>query len=535
MKSLVLTLGHNSSAVLVSDGKILAGYEEERLSGIKSDSSFPVRSILRLINRYNLPSNSSVCVSHWFLDGRLPREKNKYWDPVFLREQFPRHELLELDRYILTHHDAHALSAEVFAGGTFPLPHHIFVLDGFGTRGEFVSVYECDPVPRLIRKHCGFNQSLGMWYQYATLYCDMKMHQDEYKMLGFETRILDVIQDPKDVENLTRLIDDYAWQRADAVFSLVAAETSLTTLVHTQEMVKTTLDLFLDKIKELFHIQNPDSLQTKRILVSYFIQRLTEDLVKCLFEDIKPINLIVVGGLFYNVKINSMLCDLTPGQFCAMPLAGDQGAGLGVYQHYFRDLEWPNNLFWGHRDPIEPTSDGMVRTENVQEVLYSELVKKGIVNLVRGSMEFGPRALCNTSTLALPTTANAEMINKMNGRVNEMPFALVVTREQADTMFRDIDKVHRSLEYMIVTREFNPHEHVAVSGGAHWYPIEKRITCRPQVTDDLLMIKLLNAFGPLINTSFNIHGQPIVFGQHEIELAHDREKLDFPITTVIGE
>ena len=72
MKVLVLTLGHNASAIVVEDGIILAGYEEERLSGIKADSTFPSMAIKRLKEMYNLAPNISICISHWFLDGDFP-------------------------------------------------------------------------------------------------------------------------------------------------------------------------------------------------------------------------------------------------------------------------------------------------------------------------------------------------------------------------------------------------------------------------------------------------------------------------------
>jgi len=57
MKVLVLSLGHNSSAILVEDGHIVAGYEEERLSGIKADSTFPQMAILQLLDLYKIPSD----------------------------------------------------------------------------------------------------------------------------------------------------------------------------------------------------------------------------------------------------------------------------------------------------------------------------------------------------------------------------------------------------------------------------------------------------------------------------------------------
>ena len=216
-----------------------------------------------------------------------------------------------------------------------------------------------------------------------------------------------------------------------------------------------------------------------------------------------------------------------------MPLAGDQGAGLGVYQHNFMDLKWPNHLLWGRRTLGKSDVDGIVNGDinTVKRALYDY----GIVNIVRGPMEFGPRALCNTTTLALPGPEQARMINIMNDRTNEMPMALVMTQNQADTLFERCDRVYKSLEYMVITRRFKHGLQTGLEGGAHYYPLEDAYTCRPQITSDPFMVSLLDEFGPLINTSFNFHGQPIVYDLPSIEYAHGKEHEKFDIATIIME
>jgi len=241
-----------------------------------------------------------------------------------------------------------------------------------------------------------------------------------------------------------------------------------------------------------------------------------------------PTNLIVVGGVFYNVKLNSVICDLVPGKFCVMPLAGDQGAGLGVYEHYKHDLIWPDHVFWGHRplfkleDPYAPQ-------------LYQQIFKRGMVNLIRGSMEFGPRALCNTSTLAIPITNNVQVINTMNNRATIMPMGLVVTDNQTNDLFEDINKVHKSLEYMVIARDFKPGKHVGLEGGALFYRHLNKWTCRPQITRDPIIVGLLETFGPLINTSANYHGQPIVWSMDQISYMVKKQLDFYPIYTMISE
>jgi predicted NodU family carbamoyl transferase len=312
-------------------------------------------------------------------------------------------------------------------------------------------------------------------------------------------------------------------------------EISLDRLGDIRKDVNTILDTF---ITGLCDGNKPIDEYTKRVMTSYFAQFLVEVIMVGLLGMFAPKNLILVGGVFFNVKLNKILCDIVPGKTCVMPLAGDQGAGLGVYQQYLHGLKWPGHLFWGKRDPFTDPNIPGIEIYNDPKISYDsvayELDKKGKVNLVRGAMEFGPRTLCNTSTLAIPTAANAAAINAMNQRTNEMPFALVMTQAQAEDLFVDLDRVHRSLEYMIITREFKWNKgDSSLIGGAHYYPIQDVYTCRPQITSEPEMVKLLEHFGPLINTSFNFHGQPIVYDLNQIIYNHTKQRETADIITVL--
>ena len=526
--ALALSLGHNSSAVAIKDGDILGGYEEERFSQIKSDSQFPIQSIKALKSQFDLPDNTDICVSHWFLDGNV-HNPTKYWQPNTLLALFPDAKVHSLEINKFSHHDAHKESAKVFAGPEFTSEdYYTLVMDGFGTAGEVMSIYHND---LLISRVFGFQYSLGMFYQYSTAYIGMKMNQDEYKQLAYETRIVNL---PVNTDEINNYIDNFSRAQMNKLgyamsTGLMDPMVSLDALTQTQMWVNSVLDKYLDE----FNMTDADLL-TKRILVSYFSQRYVETMVLSVVQNLHPKNLLVVGGLFYNVKLNHLMAEEVIGKLCVMPLAGDQGAGLGVYNYHFNDLVWPEHLFWGHRDlDYNKLSavEGIVVCNSEREarqLIAGQLRTEGFVNIVRGSMEYGPRALCNTSTLALPDVGIATQINKMNERTNEMPFALVCTKDQAYEHFEDCDKIHKSLEYMICTRIFHRNEHLGLEGGAHYYPLEDYYTCRPQITNDLMMIDLLNTFGPLINTSWNFHGMPIVRGTDEIIYTHNSERLALP-------
>ena len=511
MKSLVLTLGHNSSAVVIEDGHILGGYENERITGIKSDSQFPRQAIDELKKQIDLVG-CNIYVSHWFLNGELPKDDIKHWDPDYIHTYFSDSPIYSHTPKC-THHDGHMWSAEVFVGEDFP-DHHTLVVDGFGTHGECISVYYNRD--RIVRYY-GFHQSVGLLYQYATDFCGMKMHQDEYKMLGYETLIstLDV-----DIDQLNYIID-----YVDNFFDTTQGnhkETDLTWLSYTKEVVHGHLNKFILHIETQYY--KKFGINEIRILISYYVQRHLENVISGIVKGLNPTNLVVSGGVFYNVKLNSLLCDMVLGKFSVMPLAGDQGAGLGVYEYYNQDLIWPEHLFWGKRSLLRNEDD-----------ICKNLYQNGMVNLIRGSMEFGPRALGNTSTLAIPIMENVNKINKMNNRTTIMPMALVVTEEQAQDLFVDIDKVHKSLEYMVMARDFKPGKHIGLEGGALFYPHQMKWTCRPQITTDSTLIDLLNTFGPLINTSANYHGQPIVFSMDQIQFMNDKQNEIYPINTIISE
>lgn len=539
MYNLAISLGHNSSAVLIKDGRVLAGYEEERFTGIKSDSKYPINAIEELKARYSLPKDTDVFVGHWFTDAQLPAP-NKYWDPQHIRNLFPNGSVDSLSADF-THHDSHLESAMVFAGREFTGRCLAIVADGFGSFGECVTIYEVTGGSyRVKHRVFGFEKSLGMLYQYATAFMGMKMHNHEYKMLAYEVRLNQVLEYAERVA-LDQMAQETAHEYLKSYHNMkLGNEFDPVITLDALPNVQAQINKVLSNVVETFQVFDE---YEKRVVVSYFVQRVVElvmtTTVSMYYQDG---NLLVVGGLFYNVKLNHLLAKkVTKGRFCAMPLAGDQGAALGVYQAYKGDLEWPDSLAWGDRDLIfsDDLPKGFIVVDNEEQahtLLNRQLHNTGWVNLVRGKLEYGPRALCNTSTIALPYKGIAEDINRANARTMEMPFAPVMTAEQADNYFIGCDKVHKSLEYMIITREYRPGMHEEVQGAAHHYPLEDVYTGRPQITADPLMGELLKAHGPLVNTSFNFHGVPIVRSPEQILDTHVKQletAPDLEPTTIV--
>jgi carbamoyltransferase len=527
MKHLLLTLGHNSSAVLVQDGKLVAGYEEERLTGVKSDSRFPINAIAALLGN---DKPDMIYCTHWQPYADLSEMGGKYWNPEYA-EDIPVRSHTDN-----THHDTHAFGALAFAGLDFPNDKtYVMVVDGFGSFGEHFSMYRLTNSRslELVFRGRGYDTSLGLMYQYATAFMGMKMHEDEYKLLGYEVHVTSTNADKLEIY-IDRAVETWAMavhmphlgSEYDPIFNVAALPA-----------VRERFFKIFGEVLAVVGITNPTTFDARATL-AYFIQTVLEGCVIRILNQYDVRNLIVSGGCFYNVKLNKILLDAVPGKFCAYPLAGDQGNAIGLYAMDHPKFRMPNDLFWGHR-----------RLENVGEVkgleyiTYDQITERvvdkimsgpGYVNLVRGSMEFGPRALCNTSTLALPARSIVNTINTANNRNTVMPMAPVMTRSQWRIRYQNCDKVWRSEEYMILAMEHKNRPHGMEGASHHYgYPFQDHWTGRPQVIrpTDGAMTAILEETGPLINTSFNYHGMPIAYDMPSIIENHQKQHLNNPSFT----
>jgi predicted NodU family carbamoyl transferase len=476
-----------------------------------------------------------VYATHWAPDGVLNSMSAKHWDPAWF-EGVPIRTLSPS----FTHHDAHMYGVMCYAGHAFPrkLGTIGVVVDGFGTMGEHFSVYDLsDGRCKLIERVHGYETSLGLWYQYATAFLGMKMHEDEYKLLGYEAHIepgvarrVDAVAITVAHEWIAKMGESIYGSKYDPLYDLSALAN-----------VKQRIFQHLTSFAVEFGVNDVASFEG-RVIISYYVQKVLELVVMLKVSAHHPSNLLLSGGVFYNVKLNMLLVDaVAPGLTCVYPLAGDQGCALGLYAHDHPNFEFPKNLNWGHRvlrnvGTVPNLQYADTEAEAVHR-LRRALKSVGYVNFVRGSMEFGPRALCNTSTLALPTTQNVDRINWANNRNTVMPMAPVVTIGQYKSLFDNTKYVWKSYQHMVVALEYAEHPLPNMMGVAHGYEHPSRHhTGRPQVvaSDDELMWALLDEHGPLINTSFNYHGSPIVLTMHDVITDHMKQLRNDPsFTTVV--
>jgi len=450
---LVITLGHNSSVALFNkNGKCICAYEEERLTKVKSDSSFPKLVIEECLNYANPKDIKYITISNWF---DKQGESNKYIDYKYLERRFNK-AIIQVPNENNTHHDMHAQSVWNFSGTESGLT---IVADGFGNNEEVISIYRNGI---LIDRIHGYERSLGLMYQYATAAAGLKENEDEYKLLGYEIKsnLSECIIDMPDTMDITddRLIN--------------------------YNKLKEVKEYWLKEFSQFDNIE--DIAHQAQLLLEHKVYNIVKGYSN-------PDELIQLsGGIFYNVKLNNLLLRECK-KICINPVCGDQGNVFGLDGLYY------DNLYLGKR-----------------QIKHKYPTREDITESFIGDMEFGPRALCNTSTLALPTLENVEKINNRNNRNTVMPMAPVVTREFFEDNFYDTESIIKSEKYMICSFDFIEMKD-EWRGAAHYDPWRKVYTGRVQVLDveDELYNYIESRGGIMINTSLNYHGTPILMSDDD--------------------
>lgn len=554
---LLITLGHNSSAIFVdnsTDEQRIIGYEQERLSRIKADSQFPIDAINEIEHHvgFNTIKGCDILISHWFNTDSEPIGNKYLTEKNFekLLSYSPRN--IRMTDFSFTHHDAHAFSAHAFfkyhnKPVASKAPHHTLVVDGFGNDEEVISLY-CtlaeDEKPKLIHRVYGYEHSLGLFYQYATAFTGMKENQDEYKFLGYEAHIEEVLTEEQ-VDTLDHYISStvekflHAWMKETN--KPVSNKGQLINYKKLSEVRAHWYQVFAE-VCSAIDISKHSSFDA-RCAIAYFIQQTCEIALSLFIEEFGVQNLSVAGGTFYNVKLNNKLMSTIKGFFCAMPLAGDQGAAIGMYEYEHKEnapVFSFNTLAWGKRRLYnfgkyangksihyhELSAGCESELEQITKEIATHISNGRLVDVVLGNMEFGPRALGNTSTLFLPTEDNTRHNNIMNARNEVMPCAPMCTPLTANMLFDsyELNRVVGSDRFMICTHNYKKPYSKMYAGVMHNKTFGGGIyTGRPQIVrpdtimhDILTRVREISDATCVVNTSFNAHGNPIVFDTKDI-------------------
>jgi carbamoyltransferase len=558
---------HDSAAALVVDGRVVAAAQEERFTRIKHDPAFPARAVEYCLREAGLSPDDLDYAA--FYDKPLTKFERlletylayapagfrsfRLAMPLWLKDKLYMRRTLRRGlggstraRLVFTdHHESHAASA------FFPSPFDaaaIVTLDGVGewTTAAF-GVGEGNRI-RLI-DHVAFPHSLGLLYSAFTYYCGFKVNSGEYKLMGLAPYGRPIYRELI----LERLVD----LKPDGSFWL-----DMDYFRYCQGLTMTN-----DRFHRLFGgpPRAPESpLEQRHMDLAASIQDVTEEAVLRIGRHVHRRtgmkHLVLAGGVALNCVANGRL--LREGDFediWIQPAAGDAGGALGAAMFVWHQLldrprrpegrDAQQGSFLGPGFTSDQVERALARqgasgrrfadeAERLDHV--AGLLAEGkVVGWFQGRMEFGPRALGARSILGDPRSPamQATMNLKIKFRESFRPFAPVVLRERASEWF-DLDPRHES-PYMLLVAPVLEDRRVPVDAEAlrvmeHDPDLRRRVnvvrsevpavthvdySARLQTVDEPRnprLYRLLEAFDRitgcpvLVNTSFNVRGEPIV-------------------------
>ncbi len=559
---------HDSAAAIVRDGEILVAAQEERFTRIKHDRSFPLHASRHCLEFCELRVNELDGIVFYekplikferlletfvscapggvvqFIKAMPVWASEKLFQKKLISDEILK--LSSKDKsclpeiFFTSHHHSHAASA------FFPSPFEnaaILCVDGVGewasTSAWIGKGLEIKPLWKI-----DFPHSVGLLYSAFTYYCGFKVNSGEYKLMG-----LAPFGVPRYAERIySRLID----LKLDGSFRI---NTEYFTFLVGQRMVgKKFEDLFGACARrpgapiEKFHADIAASIQ---LVVEDILLKMADNLL----SETGMSNLVIAGGVGLNCVANSKIAKLDRcKKLWIQPASGDAGGAIGAAMalsiqkdrsprlHLSRQLrDGMNNSQLGPEqsdDEIEYhlTLAGAVFQKLDQEDLLLEtadaLASQKIVGWVQGRMEFGPRALGNRSILADPRSKEMQSwINKkIKFREGFRPFAPVVSKSQVEDYF---DLPCEESPYMLLTGEVREYASASWDRGRGQGAVNPPVvdsslpavthvdgSARVQTVDaqtNPLLHRLLNIFEGrtgipvLVNTSFNIRGEPVVF------------------------
>jgi len=272
-----------------------------------------------------------------------------------------------------------------------------------------------------------------------------------------------------------------------------------------------------------------------------------------LLERTKTRHLGLAGGVFANVRLNRLLSEKLPiDEIFIYPAMGDEGMPIGGALCYLLQRDglprWLSrrhrlrNVYFGRDytkliDDAMAASPGIRRTdENVIEGSARRLNAGQLGAIYVGRMEYGPRALGARSILANPSRREThDLLNQRLSRSEFMPFAPVIAAEKAATVF-DVNPINAyACRFMTITCNVKPEWRdriaavVHVDGSARPQIIERETN--PLYYDILIAFEQESGLPVLVNTSFNVHEEPIVNKPSECIRALLEGRIDFVVTT----
>lgn len=531
--------GMDSSAVLLKDGELVFAVEEERLSRVKHAGGFPEKAIACCLEAegITLADIDHIAVvdkpwlrfvkrtTQWYATTLFSHPANALYHvfhdevPVLLEFLKRGHQLRRGSQgratlHFVKHHDAHIASAFLVS------PFHDAAILTADARGEVatttISVGVDNRLTMLEEQR--MPHSLGVFYAAMTDYLGFRFNEDEYKVMG-----LAAYGQPEYLEIFRKII------RYD-----------------TRHLIATNLDYFTYQTgqgllsQKFLKIFGPPRRQTEPITTKHqniaaSAQAVLEDIAlqiaKALQITTGKKNLCLAGGVAFNCVMNGKIHQAGIfDQIFVQPAAGDAGGALGAaYYVYNCVLGYPRTYVMKTASLGPGYSDAQIehelilskaryrRSTNIVEETAAHLAQGQVVGWFQGRMEFGPRALGARSILADPT--HPDMKDRVNASVKHRegfrPFAPAVKSAKAAEYF----KIDFDSPFMLFVVDVVEEKKHLLPGITH-VDGTARVQCvteqgNPRLWQLLDAFERLKGVPMLMNTSFNVMGEPIVCTPHE--------------------
>jgi len=533
---------HDASAALLKDGRIVAAAEEERFTRKKHDNSFPINAINYCLESQNITIKDVAHIGFYekpFVKFERVLSQHLEMFPLSLKTFLSStpswiNEKLRVvgiikkrlkykgDVLFIEHHLAHAASA--FLVSPFKRA-TIFTVDGVGEWtttaygiGEGTSIH--------LIKEIKFPNSIGLLYSTITAYLGFTVNNSEYKVMGLSPYgTMDKNKNPY-YAKLKKVVDI----KEDGSFRF---DMSYFIYHYADRMPSKKLCKLLDG-----PVRKPESEITQRHKdIAAALQLITEEILtkmlNYVYKATKCKNLVMSGGVALNSVYNGKILRNTPfKKIWIQPNASDGGTSIGVCSYIYHALLGHKRNFLMRDAYLGPEFSKQEIKEflDKNKITYSELrgkkelIKKtvkliyegNVVGWFQGRMEWGPRALGARSILA--DAGNPDMKEILNLKVKHRekfrPFAPVVCVEDALKYFECDKPIPEAADFMLMVYPIRKKYHKIIPAVTHVDGSGRLQTVRRW--QNPLYYKIIKEFGKLsgipilINTSFNIRGEPIV-------------------------
>jgi len=580
---------HDSAAAIVIDGKVVAAAQEERFTRKKQDESFPVNAVKYCLEEASVKIDQLDAIV--FYDKpmlKFERLLETYYGfapkgfasfvvaiPVWLKEKvflkkiiFDKlKEVQNYDKHKLKllfteHHLSHAASA--FYPSQFEKA-AILTIDGVG---EWATASICYGEGKNIKilKELRFPHSLGLLYSAFTYYLGFRVNSGEYKLMGLAPY---GIPGSESVDRYVKLIkENLVDLKPDGSIWLNQKFFSYSTglrMVPDKKWAK--LFGFKRRLPE-------DKIEQYHCDLAYSIQQVTEEIIFAMASHVKELtgaeNLCLAGGVALNCVANGkLLLNDIFSEIYIQPAAGDAGGALGAalaaYHLYFENERIPvkgDSMSGSFLGP-EYTNHEVERAVKAYDAIYScyndfeelahqtaSLLAEGkVVGWFQGRMEFGPRALGNRSILG--DARNREMQKKLNLKIKYResfrPFAPSVLAEENKNYF----EINVDSPYMLLVANVKKSRLKDLPENYFGLPLMERLYIErsevPAITHIDLSARIqtvhkdtnprywglidsfrkLTGCGLIVNTSFNVRGEPIICSPDDAYRCFMRTEMDY--------